>query len=75
MGFYKAAGGKIAAGKAYLESTANVKAFYFIGDEETLIISPLGETEEGVAIYNLAGQRVSRLQKGVIIVGGKKILK
>ena len=75
VGFYKAAGGKIAAGKAYLESTANVKAFYFKDDDETLIVSPLGETEEGVAIYNLAGQRVSRLQKGVIIVGGKKILK
>ena len=27
------------------------------------------------AIYNLAGQRISKMQKGVNIVNGKKILK
>ena len=35
--------------------------------------SPLVDTEEG-AIYNLAGQRMSKMQKGINIVGGKKIL-
>ena len=37
------------------------------------IASPLGETEEGAAIYNVAGQRISKMQKGINIVGGKKI--
>ena len=38
-------------------------------------IDPLfSETEKG-AIYNLAGQRLSKMQKGINIVGGKKILK
>ena len=30
--------------------------------------------QNGDAIYNLAGQRISRLQKGINIIGGKKIL-
>ena len=38
------------------------------------IASPLGETEEGVAIYNVSGQRLNKMQKGINIVGGKKIL-
>ena len=76
-GFYKAKiGTTIAAGKAYISSTAGVKAFYFESDdatgiEETLSNSPL----KGENIYNLAGQRVSKMQKGINIVNGKKILK
>ena len=44
-------------------------------DEEDGIISltPALSKGEG-AIYNLAGQRISRLQKGINIVGGKKVL-
>ena len=37
-------------------------------------VSSLGETEEGAAIYNLAGMRLSKKQKGVNIVNGKKVL-
>jgi len=75
VGFYLADGGKIAAGKAYLEVPGTeVKGFTFAEDGETGIVSPLGETEEGV-IYNLAGQRISKMQKGINIVGGKKVLK
>ena len=37
-------------------------------------ISPLGETEGGDSIYNLAGQRLSKMQKGINIVNGKKVL-
>ena len=75
VGFYLADGGKIAAGKAYLEVPGTeVKGFTFAEDGETGIVSPLGETEEGV-IYNLVGQRVSKLQKGINIVNGKKVLR
>ena len=37
------------------------------------MVSPLGEPEDG-AIYNLAGQRLSKMQKGINIVGDKKVL-
>ena len=37
-------------------------------------VSSIKETEEGAAIYNLAGQKMSKPQKGIYIVGGKKML-
>ena len=36
-------------------------------------VSSLGETEEGAAIYNLSGQRLNKMQKGINIKEGKKI--
>ena len=74
VGFYQVNEGvTIPARKVYLASGSEVKAFYF-DDDPDAIVSPLGETEEGV-IYNLAGQRVSKLQKGINIINGKKVLK
>ena len=77
VGFYLANEGKIAAGKAYIElPVTEVKAFYFDGEEETAIESLTPSLSEGEgAIYNIAGQRISKLQKGINIVGGKKVLK
>ena len=77
IGFYKATTGIIKAGKAYLElPVAGVKAFFFNGEEETAIndLTPVLSEGEGV-VYNLAGQRINKLQKGINIVGGKKVLK
>ena len=78
VGFYPATEGTIAANKAYLEVASGVKGFVFkFGDdatgieETTLSNSPL----KGENIYNLAGQRISKMQKGINIVNGKKILK
>ena len=48
---------------------------YYRKEDATKIVSPLGETEEGAAIYNLAGQRINKQQKGINIVKGKKVLK
>ena len=84
VGFYPVSTtGELAGGKAYLQlPTAllgnNVKAVSLIfddveEDDPTGIVSPLGETEEGAVIYNLAGQRIQKMQKGINIVGGKKI--
>jgi len=79
VGFYKATG-TIPAGKAYLVSSETgplVKAFYFVGDGETAIGSIQNsnfEIQNG-EVYNLAGQKLSKMQKGINIVGGKKILK
>ena len=77
VGFYPVSTSiSIPVGKAYLDTSAGVKGFTFIFDDDAdAIVSPLGETEEGAAVYNLAGQRISKMQKGINIVNGKKILK
>lgn len=71
VGFYQATG-TIPAGKAYYKGTSSVKVFIFEGDDVTGIknINP----EHNEAIYNMAGQRVHKMQKGIFIVGNKKIL-
>ena len=76
VGFFKATG-TIAAGKGYLELVSAVKAFYpFFGEDATGINDLNGVNDlNDAAIYNVAGQRVSKLQKGINIVNGKKILK
>ena len=49
-----------------------VKAFYLDGDE-TAVSSVKADELQGATIYNLAGQRVSKAQKGVYIINGKKV--
>jgi len=39
------------------------------------IISIHEELNEGKAIYNLAGQRLNKMQKGINVIGGRKVLK
>ncbi|MBP5770751.1 MAG: Ig-like domain-containing protein [Bacteroidaceae bacterium] len=65
----------IAKGKGYLESTAGIKAFFFEGDVETAIENVNANVDANAAIYNMAGQRMSKAQKGVNIINGKKVLK
>lgn len=72
-GFYQAeAGTTIEAGKAYVVSETGAKAFDII-EGGTGINAVKAVSED--AIYNLAGQRVSKALKGVNIIGGKKVLK
>lgn len=79
VGFYKAESGTIAAGKAYLEipGGSEIKGylFSFSIDDVTGIesLTPALSESEG-AIYNLAGQRLQKMQKGINIVNGKKVL-
>jgi hypothetical protein len=81
IGFYKFDNGtttiKLGANKAYLETPASggaVKGFTFSFDDVNSIVSPLGETEVRASIYNLAGQRLSKPQKGVNIINNKKVV-
>lgn len=77
-GFAKAApDSKIPAGKGFLSiEGSSVKAFYPFGEDATGISQIAnGQATENAVIYNLAGQRISKVQKGISIVGGKKILK
>lgn len=53
---------------------AGVKAFYFEGTgEETAIEDVMGGDEDAV-IYNLNGQKLLRMQKGINIIKGRKII-
>lgn len=69
----------VAAGKAYLRVpggngvTAKMLHISF-GDDADAIVSPLAETDDD-AMYNLSGQRIQKIQKGIYIKGGKKILR
>ena len=71
-------GTTIPACKAYLklEAGSGVKGFLFDFDGSATGIMAIenAQTTDG-AIYNLAGQRLSKMQKGINIVNGKKVLK
>ena len=78
-GFYLVEDGSTsAAGKAYLhipsdEVAGAQKLRIIFGESPDGVVSPFEETEEG-AIYNLAGQRLNKLQKGINIKDGKKVI-
>ena len=78
VGFAKAAPGTIIpAGKGYLVFLTAVKAFYPFDEEGETGIENVNANlnlNEG-AIYNIAGQRVNKAQKGIYIINGKKVLK
>ena len=77
IGFYKATtGSTIKAGKAYLVVPAGIKGFYGFDEDDATGISDLNaNVNANEAIYNLAGQRIQKMQRGINIVGGKKVLK
>ena len=80
LGFYqRKSGRKIGANKAYLQLDADlaVKGLLLNFDIATGIDGLTPDTslsKKGEEIFNLAGQRMSRVQKGVNIVNGKKVL-
>ena len=77
IGFYKVKSTvTIPAGKAYLNAAGGVKEFYpFSFEEEETGLKDLKDLKDlNDVIYNLAGQRISKLQKGINIVNGKKVL-
>ena len=74
IAFYKAiAGSTIAAGKAYLVVTSGAKPYYGFEDDATGIEDLNANADLNEFIYNLAGQRLQKTQKGINIVGGKKV--
>ena len=76
VGFYKVEEGTtIPAGKGYIIISSPVKALYFIDADDATGIKTIdnGQLTTDNVIYNLAGQRLQKLQKGINIVEGKKI--
>ena len=77
---YKSAGTTTIQGtRAYLKAkSAGVKAIKFFIDGQdypTAIDGIEAVPAQNGAIYNIAGQRVSKAQKGIFIVNGKKVVK
>ena len=76
VGFYKATPETtIAAGKGYIVKASSVKAFYGFDADDATGISGINAADENAVIYNVAGQRLSKVQKGINIINGKKVLK
>jgi hypothetical protein len=79
LGYFHWDGTTLGANRAYVAGSTggNVKGFYLNFDELVDGIKTIDNgqlTKDDAAIFNLAGQRLSKLQKGVNIVNGKKIL-
>ncbi len=79
VGFYQVTAGNqptVGANRCYLTVDSGIKAFFFDEDDATAIqaIDNGQQTTEG-AIYNVAGQRMNKMQRGINIINGKKILK
>ena len=77
IGFYQPAEGFVLPkGKCYLQIWEGDARIFNMPDMETNGISATlvnsGATKSG--IYNLNGQRIGKLQKGLNIVGGKKVI-
>ncbi|MBR5393730.1 MAG: DUF4465 domain-containing protein [Bacteroidaceae bacterium] len=78
VAFYKAAAGStITAGKGYLQfAGASVKAFLFDFNDATGINTiDNGQLTIDNEVYNVAGQRLSKMQRGINIINGRKVLK
>ena len=80
LGFWKLGDGfKVGANKAYLiydGVASSVKGFAIDFNDADGISSMDNEqwTMDNAAIYNIAGQRVAKAQKGLYIVNGKKVV-
>ena len=75
IAFFEMPGNTLHAHKAYIEATSGPIAYYF--DDATgigLMEEGRSQMEDG-AIYNLAGQRLQKMQRGINIVGGKKVIR
>ena len=77
VGFYPVGDGvTIPAGKAYLVDGSLVKGFTFVFDDDATGIEDIKDfkdLKDSKVIYNVAGQRIQKMQKGINIVNGKKI--
>lgn len=75
--FVKATSGTIPALRGYLVvSTTNARALDIVIGDATGFSDVRGQMEDAQeTIYNLQGQRVSKAQKGLVIVNGKKVVK
>lgn len=77
IGFYKANGQKVGAGKAYLQVSSKLDTRAYIAfsfdDPETGIAQVETLPQQGVA-YDLQGRRINAPKGGLYIINGKKVI-
>ena len=75
IGFYKM-NGTASANKAYLPcpKESSVKGFSLVAGDEVDGIQSIDIEQTIAPIFNLAGQRVQKVQRGLYIIGGKKVI-
>ena len=78
VGFYQVAEGAqptVGANHCYLSVPASgIKAFFLGSDDATGISGLDANANLNGNIYNIAGQRLNKMQKGINIVNGRKVL-
>ena len=75
VGFYKANNDfTVSANTAYIEALSDPSRNFIAIDEATAIKAIEKTEQQSGEIYNLAGQRVKSAQKGLYIIGGKKVV-
>jgi hypothetical protein len=77
VGFYQVESGIIIpARKVYLTVSSPVKAFYGFEEDDATAVEMVNAQSSMVngSVYNLAGQRIQKMQKGINIINGKKVL-
>ena len=77
VGFFGANSSPVASNRAYLHLDGNaptVKSFVINLEDDATGIEAIENAVEDGAIYNVAGQRLQKMQKGINIVNGKKVL-
>ena len=77
LGFYHWDGTTLNANRAYVAgSGSGVKGYVlnFDDDDATGIEMVNGQSSMANEIYNLAGQRINKMQKGINIINGKKVV-
>ena len=78
VGFYHWNSNNLGANRAYVAGGgSSVKGYVLNFDDDATAIEMVnGQSSmvNGQPIYNLAGQRISKMQKGINIVNGKKIM-
>ena len=77
VGFWQVVSGEqpnIKAGKAYLSIPSEARVLWLEGDSETGISGISSTDRQTGKVYNIAGQRVDKVGKGIYIVNGKKVI-
>ena len=77
LGFYPYVGTTLAGFKAYLNlnNGSSVSRFLLPNGEVTGIDGINADSDAGQPIYDLSGRRVKNAQKGLYIIGGKKVVR
>ena len=73
-GFYQWNGGRLGAGRVYLDVPSSARAFISIDENATGIKNVTKTEEENTEIFDLSGRRVENPTKGLYIMKGKKVI-